>query len=115
MKSFGLGLLSGALLGAVIGFVKNPQTGNTIKHDFKQQIDETIADSNNIKEAKVRFDESSAYLKNDGEKLIDNTLSSITDRIDGFNQQIAPNLKGIEDSLQNLQDNLPQTTDEDQL
>lgn len=109
MKYFGLGLLTGAVLGAVVGFVKNPQTGKTIKHDFKQQIDETLADTSNLKDAEDRFDKSMDYLKNDGAKLINNTLNAINDRLDGFNQQIEPNLKAIDEQMSELQNILPET------
>lgn len=106
MKNFGFGLLAGSILGVIIGYVKNPNTGNTIKHDLKIQIDETIADSENISDAKKRLDQSLDYLKNDGAKQLQNFSDFMTDRLDGFEMQIKPNLDKIDDQLINFEEDL---------
>lgn len=103
MKNFGFGVLVGGVIGVVLAYVKNPNTGNTIKHDLKVQIDDTIADSQNIADAKKRLDESLDYLKTDGMKKVQQFSDFMEDRMDGFEMQIKPNLEVIEDKLDDLE------------
>lgn len=113
MKNFGIGLLCGGILGVVVGYLKNPNTGNTIKHDLKLQIDETIADADNIQRATAEFEASKNYLMTTGKEEIEQTRDFIIDRLDGFKMQIAPNIDNINEELAKLESDTKKLQDLD--
>lgn len=113
MKHFGLGLLCGAVLGTVVGYLKNPNTGNTIKQDLKQQIEDTVTDSQNIEINLAKITHDKEYLETDGQKSVTDLVNDITDRIDGYQNQIKPNLNRISEKIESLTSHLEKLNTEE--